>query len=297
MSRQQSLLQIFSDFNFLYNDLNQLITQYDCRTWEVKPFTYWEQKGSPNGILNYQHHLYVCDYADLLLIYNTNGKKINERTFDDPHGIDIDTQRNLVYIADKHEVTLLNLQLSPHSSWRLPTNYGGFRAIKIDDQTLYLTIFGKHCIFLCNSFSGNILKIWSGANKKEEKKDGSIGSYPYPAGKNQGEFNYPHGLTVTHKYVFICDSYNHRIQILTKDNGKFFNQWRKGFSYPKSIYYHDFEEIFYIGDYNSIQLWTNDMCIQRFNSPGSQIYGICVIDDRLYVSDYNNKRVQIFKGE
>jgi len=71
-----------------------------------------------------------------------------------------------------------------------------------------------------------------------------------------------------------------------------------------SIYYNLLEEIFYIGDRYSVQIFTKDgNCQQRIGDQNSgnkmnqfnRIYGICVMNDQLYVSDYNNKRVQIFR--
>jgi len=160
----------------------------------------------------------------------------------------------------------------------------------------YLTIDGFHQIFLCNNQDGKVLKKWGTVN----------------SGSKHGEFNYPYGITVNNTYVYVCDCYNHRIQILIKENGNFFHQWGKGqsstkkgqFSYPGSIFYHILEEMFYIGDWYSVQLFTKEnICIQRIGdtTTGNKMnqfnygYGLSVCDDQLYVCDRNNKRIQIFR--
>jgi len=113
---------------------------------------------------------------------------------------------------------------------------------------------------------------------------------------------------VDNKYVYICDKYNHRIQLVTKTEGIFFSQWGKGgqsiefgqFSYPNCIYNDVVDEIFYIGDYHSVQLFLNNVCVQRLGSQEKEdaqfelVYGICIMNDQLYVSD--NNRIQIFKA-
>jgi len=124
-----------------------------------------------------------------------------------------------------------------------------------------------------------------------------------------GEFDYPVGLTVDNKYIYICDCSNHRVQILTKENGIYYSKWgtanTKGqFINPYGIYNHLPEDIIYVGDASSVQLFSKDgVCIQRLGEEfyGSKmkqfnwVNGICVMNDRLYVSDCDNRRIQIFK--
>jgi len=126
-------------------------------------------------------------------------------------------------------------------------------------------------------------------------------------GSKEGEFDFPKGLTVDNRYVYICDWYNHRVQILTKDNGIYVSQLGNGksseqFEYPYSLYNHVSEEVIYVGDAPSVQLFREGICIQRLgNECGNQmnqfdgILSICVVDDRLYLSDCYNARIQIFK--
>jgi len=148
---------------------------------------------------------------------------------------------------------------------------------------------------LCRPADGKILNKWG----------------PKEGGQKQGEFYDPHGISLCKflKCVYVCDYDNHRVQILG-DNGKFAQQLGSGkkslekgqFTYPCSIYYYELEEIFYIGDEICIQLFNLDnQCIQKLgNTKGNgmnqfnRVYSTCIIDDRLYVSDSLNKRIQIF---
>jgi len=69
---------------------------------------------------------------------------------------------------------------------------------------------------------------------------------------------------VESNYVYICDCDNHRVQVLMKENGEFKSQWGRGlkqreelgeFSFPCVIYYDFNEQLFYIGDRYSVQLF------------------------------------------
>jgi len=220
-------------------------------------------------------------------------KMIKENlSFKSPSGIDMDEEKNLLYIADKNTVTILNITQDIISVWNLPSTSGHFRALKFDDNILYITIEHLHQIFLCNPEDGKVIRKW-GTESRGAKED---------------EFDRPYGITLNKKYVYICDSLNHRIQILTKENGRFNKQWGDGLlSSPDSIYYSKSEEIVYIGDSCSVRLYTtnDDKCIQRiggtfWGSGKNQfdvVFGVFVFDDQLYVSDYGNKRIQIFRKE
>jgi len=87
-------------------------------------------------------------------------------------------------------------------------------------------------------------------------------------------------------------------------------KWGKGipsteegqFYDPYSIY--NYYDLIYVGDYCSVQIfWKDGMCIQRLGGKRSgnqmnhfsDVSALCIMDDQLYVSDYNNKRIQIFQ--
>jgi len=185
----------------------------------------------------------------------------------------------------------LNCKLEIQSSWELPTISDSSCRFKVDQQTFYLTVWAKHQIRACN-FRGKVLNTWGTTNKSS----------------NKGEFHMPIGITVNAKYAYVCDSYNHRIQILDKKNGEYVTQWghedegKSQFKQPTSICYVD--HLFYIGDSLSIQIITSDgLCQQRLGDSMrggmmhqfSYVYGVCVVNDRLYASDCNNRRIQVYQ--
>jgi len=203
-----------------------------------------------------------------------------------PSGIDIEDEK--IYIADNSKITIFNLRFETLSSWPLPTLDNYFRGLKVNDNCLYLTIYGVHQIYTYNRHDGQLLKI-IGSGKE---------------GKEQGQFNCPMGLTVDSKYLYVCDNCNNRIQVLIKFEGNFKTQWKQNFYYPIAIF--NYENIFYVGDNYMVQLFTSDgFCIQRLGSKvvGDKMnqfrlaYGICCLGDRLYVSDFTNRRIQIFKRD
>jgi len=164
-----------------------------------------------------------------------------------------------------------------------------FRGINVDENVIYITISGINQIFKCESDTGQLIEKWGKLSSSSER----------------GKFNWPLGLTVESKYAYICDCDNHRIQVLMKENGEFKSQWGIGlkqreelgeFSFPCVIYYNLNEQLFYIGDRYSVQLFEkNGSCLQRLSDMQySFIYGICAINDRIYVSDDRDSRVQIY---
>jgi len=105
------------------------------------------------------------------------------------------------------------------------------------------------------------------------------------------------------KYLYVCDHRNDRVQILTKDKGIYVAHWgngetsteKGGLTRPSSIFLDELENIFYVGDKYSVQLFLSDgKCIQRLGEGFDAIFGLCKIDDRLYVSDFERKRIQVF---
>ena len=92
------------------------------------------------------------------------------------------------------------------------------------------------------------------------------GHFQYKFGKQgegDGEFNYPHVLSVTQsKHLLVCDQNNHRIQVFDLD-GKFVGKFGK-----------------------------NGSKLGEFNYP----FSVAVLsNDQIVVSDTNNNRIQIFE--
>jgi len=124
-----------------------------------------------------------------------------------------------------------------------------FRGIKVDEESLYLTIEGIDKLFICHSHDGKLIT--------------AIGQ----KGSNECEFSDPMGLTVDNKNVYICEYGNKRIQILTKKDGRYVSQWN-GFDHPFSIYY--YMGNFYIGDKSNVHIRSMDGPLQTI---GDKIRG------------------------
>jgi len=294
------LHNVFRDYTVFPEVLNVIIISY-CfwPEWETNASITWSVVDKPYGILCHQQEIYAC-FPDINLItkYNLKGETLEKNTVHGAAGIDIDINNSLVYIAGRTEVMLLHLKNKTSlSSWALPVdNRYRFRGIKVDGDILYLTLFDVQQIFLCHSNDGKVLNKFGNTR----------------ASSKEGEFNDPHGVTVNMKYLYVCDNNNNRIQVLTKDKGIFFSQWgnkttKDQLVSPFSVFYDELEMLFYIGDQGSVSVYASDTrtgngyCIQRFGSLGSQmdefecVVGFCRINDRLYVSDCENNRIQIFQ--
>jgi len=302
MNTQKDLLEFLNNLSLLYSDLNRLVLEYQIeREWDTIASTTWHTKYEPFGILPHQKQIYLCIPAtNVLHIYDENSEKITQNlSVNEPVGIDIDINKSRLYIAGKTHMTLLSLQNQNFdlSSWELPKgSTWTFRGIKSEGNIIYVTLWGLPQVFLCNSENGIIL------NKFGKEQSSS----------RQGEFDLPYGVTVVENFLYICESGNLRVQIVTKDNGVYISQFGGGktveFNHPYSIFYEELEKLFYIGDNFSVQIWERDTYTgrgQRIQLIGGMrgkkmnefdgVFGICVMNDRLYVSDFNNCRIQIFR--
>jgi len=306
MNRAESLLSLLNDLDFFYTDLNRLIVSYDyIPDWETTAENTWKLEVGPYGILALQQQIYQCfPVGNLIIKYNLKGEIIQKITsLKGPAGIDFD-KKNSLYIAGKTNITIVALQNIEHilSSWTLPAeSTWNFRGIKVNEDILYLTVRNPNYIFMCKSDNGKVL------NKFGTAKESTL----------HGEFHQPSGVTVNTKYLYVCDCGNNRVQKLTKDKGLYVSQWNECYS-PKSIFYDELEKIFYIGDDHNIHLvistpisdqggddqGTIEMkCIQKLGDEkgGHQmnrlnvIFGLCKMNDLLYVSDSGNTRIQVFR--
>jgi len=93
---------------------------------------------------------------------------------------------------------------------------------------------------------------------------------------------------------------------LKKKTGTYQTEWghqgnHEGeFQYPRSIYFN--ENILYIGDKQSIQLFDNKgLCLQRIekfeNKRISNVTGICLLQGCLCVRDCESKRISVFREQ
>jgi len=282
----KSVFDVLDSLSLFPSVLNSIISEY-CKEigWETKCFKVLDVGGrGPDGLIGYQQRLYVCDsLMDQLTLYDKNGKIIKRTTaFEWPFGIDIDEKSASLFIAGRHKIIVLNDQLEQISSWRIPSM--GIpvyppRGIKVYDNIVYLTLYDVKTVFVCNAQDGTLLEQWD----NEQFKD-------------------PRGITVNEQKVYLCDRLSHCVQILTRGKGMYINHWgTQGTElgqlfHPVSISYQKVDEIFYIGDERSFQLFTKEgTCIQRIESGFSYVYGVSIMDNHLYVCDSYNERIQIFK--
>jgi len=171
-----------------------------------------------------------------------------------------------------------------------------YNHLKVDNNSIYVTIWDQNQIYHYN---------------KDGQLQNLIGQIA--GSSNKGEFDGPKGLTINKGNLYVCDYWNHRVQAVNKIDYAFHHQWgnrgtRNGqFTSPCSIYHNIFDDVFYIGDRYSIQLFACDgkMFIQRLGSDKESrnegdfdhAWGICAISDKLYISDRENKRIQMFKKQ
>jgi len=217
MSRQKALMEVFDSLQILYYDLHRLIAEYEKTSeWETESFQTWEHDEGPAGIVGYQNQLFICFSSPnpaLVGIYSPDGKAIQKSSiFGDPFAIDIDQETSFLYLACFSEINILNLQLDVSNSWKypvFPSDWCYYRSLKVDKDIVYVSTYEFHKIFLYRK-DGKLLDTWGNERESEE----------------QGKFNRPLGITVNHQYIYICDDFNHRVQLFTK-NGKFYNEWTK----------------------------------------------------------------------
>jgi len=306
MRREEDVMNILNELNIFYTDLNRLIVDYDKLVeWEDTSYNTWGID-YPFGIVGDENYMYACQPdSNIITKYNLQGELLGKQSLQSPAGIDIDIKKSLLYIAGKAHVTLISLQSFETSlrSWALPTHYSwNFRGIKLDGETLYLTLRDPHNIFVCDRNDGKVLNKFG-----SEVLSSSKGNFNQPCGLTLGPKSGLHGVHSDDEYLYICDNQNHRVQILTKDEGHYVSQFGRGgadgrseLRYPNSIYYSNFDSIYYVGDWFSIQLFR--LSGERIKRIGNQnqfnsVYGIwkCENNDQLYVSDLKKRRIQIFR--
>jgi len=118
-----------------------------------------------------------------------------------------------------------------------------------------------------------------------EKKEGST---------RQGEFHDPRGLLIFENFLYVCDSMNHRIQLLNKETGQFLTESTdKNLKHPEGILLYD--NLLYITDYYGLHIFTKQFSYIQ-GTPKELLLdprGLCVVNEQLYVLDI--KRIPVFE--
>jgi DNA-binding beta-propeller fold protein YncE len=127
-------------------------------------------------------------------------------------------------------------------------------------------------------------------------------------GNAEGKFNYPSHITLAGDRVYVNDTMNFRIQIFDRDGNYISSFGRHGdgtgdFAQPKGLAL-DSEGHVYVVDalFNRLQIFDQQgrllLVIGGDGSGPGEFWlpaGIFIVDDRIYVADSFNRRVQIFQ--
>jgi len=191
--------------------------------------------------------------------------------------------------TDDRTETLLKLPSLPISEEEeynpYPYPKRGGNGLKIDQDYIYFTFYPSHLVHIYSkNGNGSPIKI---------TEYGTISS-----GENNHQFNNPKGLTTNKNYLYVCDSDNHRIQVLCKFTGKYMFTFEKTlfpkFEFPEVIHL-SFDE-FYIGSENSVQVFTKkgqfSRCIEA-REKFFRVSSIWSLNDRLYINTH--ERLHIFR--
>jgi len=295
-SVKQAVVVLFESLCLFPAVIIKLVVAYWAQfIWENKIDQVWilsQDFALPSGLTTDGTYLYICDYgAGSLLTYTFNGILVPHPSpsLSYPRDIDWSSSSGQLYVADCNYITVLNSEKKVLAQWPLPPVYGNY--LKVDGDYIYLTLLRCHQIYIHSKKNGTLIKTY-GIETKSDK---------------EGEFNEPYGITTDKQFLYVCDHRNHRIQALNKTDGTFSHRWGSPgsmngeFRFPAAIQVA--EGVVYVGDEYAIQLFTRmGKFIKRLGQTEQGqhigyfrgIYGLLLHCDRLYVSDFNNRRIQVF---
>jgi len=249
-----------------------------------------------NIVTDNNYLYYSLRYSNIINLYKTSleGEFITEFNYTPRYGIDIvDTylyfiQDSFLFIVDtKTNKLLKQLVLFRFDLEETPW-------IKVDKEKIYFTL-GSRIYHVNIQQKLSIFKIV----------------------KHSSDFT---GLAVDEYYLYVCDYRNNSVNVRDKHNGNLIRQWgeqklvekqalqrKDAFVNPYSILLHN--DFLYVGDRYRIRVFTKqgnfsqyigtsttDPHQEQCNGQGEFriVFGMCVVNGRLYVSDSSNNRIQIF---
>ena len=201
-----------------------------------------------------------------------------------PRSIAIHYKTGNIYIADSYNYRVQVFSCNGDYLFMFSQKMNRPFGICISQNTVFVTQFLGNCINMYE-LEGKLIK--------------SVGS----KGNGVAQFKYPHGLDVSDRNnnIYVCDCYNHRIQIFTEELKYHF---MLGLRRPRNVKVSR-DRVFVLAE--------NDPCMFVFNSDhvltnrlitrgdGKQTGNPCCFDiDREYnitVSDYLNHCVYVFNQE
>jgi DNA-binding beta-propeller fold protein YncE len=156
----------------------------------------------------------------------------------------------------------------------------------VGDSEVWVSDIGLHQVVVFDIKTGQLIK--------------TIGS---TQGSGDEQFDYPYDVCAVGEEVFVSDSSNKRLQVLSKA-GKFVRRIGSAgqFDYPTGLCFHAGEV--YVSDFNGHRIVVVDPASGKtlrtfgkegtgdgeFNSP----LGVAVLQGQLFVSDCHNHRIQSF---
>jgi len=144
---------------------------------------------------------------------------------------------------------------------------------------------------------GHLLKIDEG---------GTVVSSLVERGTEPGQFNFPSGVKVHNGNVFVCDTRNRRVQVFdtelnfVKLFGPVIDTSGKEFGRPRDLSF-DTEGKIYICEYNCVNIVDeNGQYLDCFGKKNGDVElkdarGIQVFGDYVYISEYDNNCISVFK--
>ena len=193
----------------------------------------WGTLGSANGefsnpecIVINNDEIIICDKRNhRIQVYKLDGTFLRQwgsfgrgiGQFEYPDGLAISTDMNEIFVCDMLNNRIQVFRLNDNSFVRM-FNSNSPTGIAICGNLVFVSNNHIHSI-QCFQTDGTLIREW-----------GTLGT-------NLGQFNSPHGITVSGitMELFVCDMGNHRIQVFDFD-GNFLRQWGTQLQLPQTQY-------------------------------------------------------------
>ena len=259
----------------------------------------------PYGIHCTESRVYVADdLGHCILVFDRSGRLLQrigrhgtapgqfaylDRVITDGEGrlIVADTGNNRIQVLDQHGRYLTELR-----SWGLLGRFHNPRDLCFDSQgRLYVADWEHHCV---QTFDARLRFV------------GRIGG----CGSEPGRFRHPVGLLCIRDHVFVSDHDNHRVQVFER-NGAFVRAIgdtgppEERLRHPAGLAYR--KGCLFVADqgHDRVQIFTFDgaflACFGESGEEAGQLRRPTGLDfdndDRLYVIDAGNHRIQVFQAE
>ncbi len=291
---------------------NGLIYVVDWNNRRIQKFmadgrfvTAWQSQGSGQGEFRLPEGIAVDQKNGFIYVVDTNNnriqkfqingqfadeypKKENTETFNTPYGVAVDAE-GFIYVAD----TLNNCIKKISRDMQIVHQWGSIGISEGEfNYPLGVAIDKDGFIYVADGKNYRIQKFTS-----DGKFENAWGS----KGNQNGEFERPTGIGIDKNgFVYVTDRDNSCIQKFTSD-GQFQDKWET--DWPVGIAIDD--DFIYVSDsmnhcIKQFDLYGNFITrFSEFGSGAGQLNSpsyLCIVSDgRIYVSDTENNRIQVFK--